>query len=109
MDTADKTVASLFSTMGIQWGLRGDPYLWDEMRGYFADTPLPKTAVSFQNLIKEAFTLLTSHPFPTEADLAPIPIKRFDHGGMSSGLVSPDFWRNKAIPELTNRYNEAKS
>ena len=102
-----KTIASLFSTVGIQWGFRGDPYLWEEMRVYFEGVPLPKTAVFLQTLIKEAFTSLTNHPFPAEADHAPIPIKRFDHGGMSSGLVSPDFWRDKAIPELIKRYNNA--
>ena len=107
MDTAEKTVASLFETGVWQWGLRGDPYLWDEMRGHFAGVPLPKTAVSLQLLIKDAFISITGHPFPTEADHAPIPIKRFDHGGMSSGLISPEFWRDKAIPELTKRYNNA--
>ena len=102
-----KTIASLFSTVGIQWGLRGDPYLWEEMHVYFEGVPLPKTAVFLQNLIKDAFIALTGHPFPSEADHAPIPIKRFDHGGMSSGLVSPEFWRDKAIPELTKRFNDA--
>lgn len=105
---ADKTVSLLFSTVGIQWGLRGDPYLWDEMCGYFAGVPLPETAVSLHALIKEAFTALTNHPFPTETDHTPIHIERLAHGGMSSGFVSPEFWRDKAIPELTKRYNDAK-
>jgi len=109
MDTTEITVALLFETGASQWGLRGDPYLWEEMRVHFEGVPLPKTAVSFQILIKDAFTTLIGHPFPTEANLAPIPIKRFDHGGMSSGLISPDFWRDNAIPELTKRYNEAKN
>ena len=108
MDTSTETIASLFEAGMWQWGLRGDPYLWDEMRDYFADVPLPKTAVFLQTLIKEAFTSITNHPFPTETDHAPIPIKRFDHGGMSSGLVSPDFWHDKAIVELTKRYNDTK-
>ena len=103
-----KTIASLFSTVGVRWGLRGDPYLWEEMRVYFEKVPLPETAVNLQTLIAQAYTTLIGHPFPTADDHTFIPIKRFDHGGMSSGLISPDFWRDNAIPKLIARFNNAK-
>ncbi len=101
-----KTIDLLFETGMSQWGLRGDPYLWEEMRVYFRGTPMPKTAVSLQSLIEETFVSLSGHPFPTKANLAPIPIKRFDHGGMSSGLISPDFWRDEALPHLIEQFNK---
>lgn len=89
--------------------MRGDPYLWEEMRVYFEAVPLPETAVSLHARIKDAFTSLTGHPFPTETDHTPIRIDRLAHGGMSSGFISPDFWRDKAMAELTKRYNETRN
>ena len=52
-------------------------------------------------LIKESFTKLTGFPM-SHPD--PIFVERYSHGGMSSGHVSPEFWRETALPLLLKRY-----
>jgi molybdenum cofactor cytidylyltransferase len=32
-------------------------------------------------------------------------VERYGHGGMSSGLVSPEFWRDTAVPLLLARHD----
>lgn len=98
-----KTVASLFEKEPIQWGLRGDPHLWREMRLQFDRTPLPATADELAALIESAFGSLTGHSI---SESRPFFVERFSHGGMSSGYVSPEFWRDKAIPLFRARFDE---
>ena len=98
------TIASLFSPRPWQWGLRGDPYLWDEMRAYFGDTPLPEHSEALQTLLEAAFEALTGSPLNSEKDH--IFVARLAHGGMSSGGVSFQFWRETAMPLLIERYNQ---
>jgi hypothetical protein len=35
-------------------------------------------------------------------------IERYAHGGMSSGMISVEFWRKEILPLLKTRYTEAK-
>ncbi|MCB0212544.1 MAG: hypothetical protein KDJ52_24585 [Anaerolineae bacterium] len=96
-----KTVASLFDEKPIQWGLRGDPHLWQEMRVHFASTPLPAAASELDVLLETAFETLTGHSIAGDEHFF---IERFDHGGMSSGYISPKFWREKVMPLLHAHY-----
>ena len=93
-------VASLFDQKPGQWGLRGDPYLWEEMRSKFIAVPLPESAEVLEALLAKAFETLTSYPLT--ADQKIIAIERLAHGGMSSGGVSIPFWRETAIPLLVS-------
>lgn len=101
MSHPEKTVAALFDPPPPQWGLRGDPYLWQELRRHFERTPLPPTAAELTTLLETAFETLTDHPLATPA---PFFIERFAHGGMSSGHISPTFWRDEALPLLLARF-----
>jgi len=96
-----KTIISLFEQSPHTWNLRGDPHLWREMREHFAETPFPETVDELTRLIETAFETLTEHSV-TETE--PFFIKRFSHGGISSGYVSPDFWRNKVIPLICEQF-----
>lgn len=98
-----KTIASLFEERPFRWGLRGDPFLWQEMRAHFDEIPLPASTRELAELIEAAFALLTGHPL---SESEPFFIERFSHGGMSSGMVSPEFWRDKAIPMLQERFDD---
>jgi molybdenum cofactor cytidylyltransferase len=42
------------------------------------------------------------------ASADPFYVERFDHGGMSGGGISPEFWREQAIPLLRARYVAAR-
>ena len=100
-----KTVALLFDKEPSQWGLRGDPYLWREMRTYLEKTPLPASADELIALIETTFETLTGH-WISEREM--FFIECFSHGGMSSGHISPEFWAEQAIPMLLERYRESK-
>lgn len=92
-----KSMIELFDTEPMSWGLRGDPYLWIEMKNYFSNTGLPKSKNELEILIGSAFKEITGHQI-TESKF--FHIERFSHGGMSSGLVAPEYWRNTVIPYL---------
>jgi len=99
-----QTIAFLFEDRPDQWGLRGDPYLWKAMQAHFSTTPLPADASELADLVAQAFQDLTGYPIATEDHFY---LDEFAHGGMSSGHVSPEFWRDTAIPFLCARHAEA--
>lgn len=100
----NKTIAQLFEQTPHQWGLRGDPHLWNEMREMLSDAPYPATEEEFAALIERTYEQLTGKPL---AEREPIFIPRHSHGGMSSGYVSPPFWAEKALPLLRAHYRAA--
>ncbi len=100
-----QTIGGLFEEEPDQWGLRGDPFLWREMREFFAEVPLPSTSSLLVEHLEAAFQRFTGHPIST-ADF--FFIERFAHGGMSSGHIAPEFWRNQAIPLLLERFDRTK-
>lgn len=102
--TANKfCVADLFQEKPRQWGLRGDPYLWEEMQNHFAQTPLPHSAEQLAQQLAQAFETLTGQPITAEKHFS---VERFPRGGMSGGMVSPAFWRETAVPLLQARFEE---
>jgi len=96
-----RTITELFEPRPGQWGLRGDPFLWDEMAMRFADLPLPATADDLRALLAEAYARLTGQALEHDDNVR---IERYGTGGMSGGLVSPDYWKTQAIPLLLERY-----
>jgi hypothetical protein len=96
-----ETVGQLLDVEPVQWGLRGDPYLWRQMRTHFSSMPLPASVVELRGLLERAFESLTGHPL---SGVDCFYVEGFAHGGQSSGLISPEFWREKALTLLLNRY-----
>ena len=87
----------LFSIQPPNWGLRGDPFLWEEMKQDFAGVPFPYSSQELVHDITRIFKEKTGEPLTNEA--RPF-VNRYDHGGPSSGRVSGKFWLNTAIPLL---------
>lgn len=99
-----ETVGSLFDPKHFQWGLRGDPFLWDDLKRVFLPVPLPESEATLKQMLEGAFLALTSHSIETrEAFLVP----RYAHGGMSSGYVDPQVWRSTLFPLLISRFAQA--
>ena len=98
------SLAILFEDEPTQWGFRGDPYLWREMKDFFGDTPLPETEMDLLISLKSAFESLTGKPISTARA---IKVERYDQGGMSGGMVSTGFWRDTAIPLILKRFRKA--
>lgn len=99
-------LTTLFQNRPGQWGLRGDPYLWDELAAALADQAYPETEEALVALLAQAYEQLTGAPL---ASPSPVYVERFSHGGMSSGYVSPQFWAETAIPMLAAKYREARA
>jgi hypothetical protein len=95
------SISKLFNKEPIQWGLRGDPYLWRDMKQRFKDIRCPDSIEKFIEIIETTFQDLTGYPISHQDFIG---IEKYSHGGMSSGCVDPKFWREKAIPLLKKRY-----
>ena len=80
------TIKVLFEPKPLQWGLRGDPYLWEAMRNNFAETPIPNDTENLDTLIRQQFKEITSHSLD---EVKLFKMKQFNNGGMSGGGVFP--------------------
>lgn len=97
-----KYIGDLFEEEPLQWGLRGDPYLWREMRKHFYVIPIPGSVSDLEKEIEKAFLLIAGEPISSSEHFF---VKRFAHGGMSSGYISPKFWCDQAMPLIKKRYS----
>ncbi|MBL8814419.1 MAG: hypothetical protein JNL58_00200 [Planctomyces sp.] len=104
-DRPTSSIADLFDPEPGQWGLRGDPYLWREMKKMFSGVPLPQTETELRDTILIAFQALVG--MRIEDGQNRCFIERFSQGGMSSGQISLEFWPNKALSILGLRYANA--
>lgn len=98
-----KHASSLFEIRPEQWGLRGDPFLWDDLQKYFSNFHMPISKEKFRQE-KEQYIrkLIAENPHKENV----IYKKEYAHGGMSNGCISLSFWFDKAIPLLTERLNQ---
>ena len=87
-------------------GVKGDPYLWREMRAYFGKTPFPASADELIALIESQFEALTRQPIIERNFFL---VERISDSGLARGLISPEFWRNKVLPMMRVWYFEIKS
>lgn len=94
-------IGQLFIEEPLQWGLRGDPYLWKEMQIQLISTPIPSNLSTLDEYLEQAFKKITGHSLFCTDDFY---LEQFAHDGMSSGMISPSFWRESAIPLLRSRY-----
>ena len=95
-------VSVIFKERPRKWGLRGDPFLWDDMDKFFDTKSLPYTRKEFKTDFFNQFFVFCGRELGTEM-MTYVP--RYARGGMSSGMVSHDFWQNTALPLLLTRLN----
>ncbi|MBF9132067.1 macro domain-containing protein [Plantactinospora sp. S1510] len=105
------TVGSLFEREPIQFGLRGDSYLWRELRARFARTPLPDHWLTLRTLLTDAIEQVVGEPLasrestPWHDNSAAIHVPEFDPGhGMSAGAVHLPWWAHTGVPILLDRH-----
>ena len=106
MNTIHDTASKLFSPEPTQWGLRGDPHLWQEMRDAVGSKPMPDSVESLTRVIEEVYMELTGRPMSQQK---PFYVPRLNHGGMSGGVVSPSFWLERALPLLRKRLEDYRA
>ena len=101
----DKFVSKYFDPEPTQWGLRGDPHLWRDMKSKTATTNIPTTGNEFEKLLYKLFKKLTGEA-PQKGKA--IYLKKYETIGMSKGMISSDFWLDKGFSLLIQRYIESE-
>jgi len=95
-------LSALFDPEPGTWGLRGDPHLWRAMREHLAEGDLPATLGQVRARLHAAFAELAGVDLADEAE-SRVYRERYAHGGMSSGWISVDHWRETLMPLLARR------
>jgi hypothetical protein len=93
------SLADCFDLRHRQWGLRGDPHLWELLRERLSGLATPPDVLG---ALQEAFAGATGVDLRSD-ESEQVHLDELDHGGMSGGTVSLDWWRRKAIPLMTRR------
>lgn len=94
------TMVDLFDPIPNGWGSRGDLFLWREMTTAFNHVPIPECAEEVLAIVSAQFRVMTGASFEAGKD---VQVERFKRGGMSSGWVCSQFWRESLIPLLQQR------
>lgn len=95
-------IGTLFDDEPVQWGFRGDPWLWRALAERLADTPLPDDRGTLDAVLRQAFATEVGRTVTTTVEDT-VAVPRFAHGGMSSGIVSLPWWRDVGLSLLLDR------
>lgn len=83
------------------WGLRGDPFLWKELTARLATEPLPTSEAELFSHYAATYLALVGVPL---TDSGFVYLERHAHGGMSSGHIDPQTFRERAWREISARW-----
>lgn len=100
---ASPTRAGVFERRPAHWGLRGDPYVWQEMAERLQGQPVPATHAQSLALLRRTFADVVGVQVNAIRASGTVYCERFAHGGMSSGQVHLGSWRDRLLPMLANR------
>ncbi|KXU97830.1 hypothetical protein CR51_21930 [Caballeronia megalochromosomata] len=94
------TLSDIFDPEPTSWGLRGSLFLWMEMKQLLGQIPLPQRAESIEQTIASAYATLTGELLSAQTNVT---VRRYDRGGMSSGMISGEWWAATYIPLMQRR------
>lgn len=90
------TLDEVFLIEPEQWGLRGDPVVWEEMKNCFRNETIPLDSDELQKMLCDVYKNITGHNLDQKDDK--FYFDSLDKGGMSGGYVLPQWWQNEGIP-----------
>lgn len=96
----------LFRERPKQWGMRGDPWLWRELRDTLALAIDPGEVDAFEDMVMAALAELVGSDLAT-TDERSIHVKRYPLYGMSGGSIAVEKWLRDLVPLLVSRYAES--
>ena len=97
-------VADIFREKPEKYGCRGDEFFWEYLEKRTEGIPFPFEYEKLECLIKLEY-LLASGEEMTEKSLGFS--RELSNGGMSSGIISGEYWLNQALPLLKTRIDKA--
>jgi hypothetical protein len=98
-----KDLSELFDPEPLEWGLRGDPWVWQALRDHLTGTYLPPSAGEIASILYAAFDRLVAVDLATEPESSVYRAEFARDDGRSSGYVSLDVWRGRLMPLLIDR------
>lgn len=93
----------IFEIDPIHWGLRGDPYLWKELANQFSGFKLDTAPAHFDSVLDQKFNTFLEEKGRPQSDRV-VWVPSFPQYGMSGGAVSLEWWNEKGLPLLKERY-----
>lgn len=93
-------VSDLFDPVPESWGLRGDLFLWQELRSSLARVALPEGPSHLEAMLRAAYRAHVGH----DLSRADVYVPRLARGGMSSGMVNGQCWEETLLPLLVLRF-----
>lgn len=99
--------AEVFERQPAHWGLRGDPYVWQEMAERLRAQPVPATRAQALGVLRRTFADVVGVEVNEVRAGDSVYCERFAHGGMSSGQVHMSTWRERLLPMLANRVGDS--
>jgi hypothetical protein len=84
------------------FGLRGDPYLWEELKAGFSGVEIAGRKDFEAKLHGIFFNCTEWNPQRGSFYF----VERYANGGMSSGRISGDFWLEKGFPMLLRKIDD---
>lgn len=99
-----ESVSKIFKKRPDQWLLRGEPFLWDDLEQLYSQYTLPMSRERFEDILNSFLTNLLKE---AEYKNGVIYVKRYAHGGMSSGCVNLIEWELKRRPHFLDLLKDA--
>jgi molybdenum cofactor cytidylyltransferase len=87
------------------FGLCGEAFLWEDYRSHFLSLTGIETVQEFRRELIRAFEALTGSPVTSTQFVF---VKKYNRGGVSSGMVDPWNWRRIILPGIADRYIKYK-
>ena len=94
---------ALFLPKPQQWGLRGDPFLWLELQRKCADFPPDMDVEAFDAKLDSVFEEILSCGKKTVSEDS-LCFESFPSSGLSGGLISLTWWRERGLFLIKDRY-----
>ena len=95
----------IFEKEPRQWGLRGDPFMWSELRDECVGKNLtPYHEDEIVSMVCQKFELVSGVPLTYDAEPY---VEKYAHGGMSSGYLYGLFWIGRGMAQILQNYREA--
>lgn len=101
-----KDLSLIFNNKPAQWGLRGDPYMWEDIQKDFQGQVIDDT--DWNSVVAAVCRKFEAKAGQSLALGVQAYVEEYAHGGMSSGGISGDFWLCTGIPTLFENYKRLK-